>query len=158
MVEDHPLDYQDFEGSSRRAITAREASSSGTGACTITRRPGTAKRARSSSGGVEERGSEVRPRGGKAAGRIRAGEDEKGREVLAPDQEEGSPCDQADILAKNRSVALRQDAGGCRRSRSAGSRQEKLDHIRLREALEDEDLRDAPVTPMPRGRDRCSRP
>ncbi len=152
MVEDHPLDYRDFEG----LIPEH---SYGAGSVIIWDRGFY----RHPSGEEGKKGEQLLRQelkngdlkfvleGEKLQGEfalVKTGRDDKSW-LLLKKKDRYATAD--DILSLNRSVVSRktlEDIAKADPKRS--SRQQKTDRIRLGEAMEEEDLRDAPLKPMPR--------
>jgi DNA ligase D-like protein (predicted ligase)/DNA ligase D-like protein (predicted 3'-phosphoesterase) len=151
MVEDHPLDYKDFEG-------VIPEGNYGAGSVIIWDRG----LYRHPAAG-DERENEQLLREGLSKGDLKfvlAGEKLQGEFALvrmARDRKswlllkkKDRYAGKGDILGKNRSVASQktlEEVFAAGPVESYG--QKKLEHIRLREALESKDLRDAPLMPMP---------
>jgi bifunctional non-homologous end joining protein LigD len=153
MVEDHPLDYKDFEG-------VIPEGNYGAGSVIIWDR-GLYRHPSAQDGnkseqllrdGLSKGDLKFVLAGEKLQGEfalVKTGKDEKSWLLLKKKDRYAST---GDILQENRSVLSDKtleevfDAGA---QKSSG--QKKIDQIRLREALESEELRDAPVTPMPHG-------
>jgi bifunctional non-homologous end joining protein LigD len=153
MVEDHPFDYRDFEG-------VIPEGNYGAGSVIIWDRgfyqhPAAKDR--------EE--SEKLLLDGLNKGNMKfvlAGEKLRGEFALVKTKMDGKSwlllkkkdnfATKEDILQENRSVAsqktLEEVAAG---NPESASRQSKINQIRQREAMESEDLQEAPVTPMPHG-------
>ena len=153
MVEDHPLDYKDFEG----LIPEHNY---GAGSVIIWDRglyhhPSTKDRKEGEKllqDGLKKGDMKFALEGEKLRGEfalVKTRKDEKSW-LLLKKKDPYATTD--DILKENRSVISNKtledvSKGNPRKS----SRQKKLDQIRFREALEGEDLKDAPAKPMPRG-------
>lgn len=153
MVEDHPLAYKDFEG-------VIPEGNYGAGGVIIWDR-GHYRHPAARDGEENERllldglrkgDLKFVLEGEKLRGEfalVRTGRDGKSW-LLLKKKERSAPA--GEILADNRSVASGRtleellDAGG-----GEPSRRGKVDRVRLREALESEDLGDAPIAPMPHG-------
>ncbi len=150
MVEDHPLDYKDFEG-------VIPEGSYGAGSVIIWDRG-----SYHHPSARDEDESEKLLLDGFRKGNMKfalEGEKLRGEFALVRTRKDGKSwlllkkkdrnAAQGDILKENRSVVSRKtleemlEAG-----RSKSFRQKKLDQIRLHEAVESEDLQDAPVKPM----------
>ena len=152
-VEDHPLDYQDFEG-------VIPEGNYGAGSVIVWDRglyqhPAAKDREESEKlllAGLSKGDLKFVLAGEKLRGEfalVRTARDEKSWLLL---KKKDSYATQRDILKENRSVVSHktlEEIAAANPEKS--SRPEKLDQIRLREALESEDLRDAPVKPMPHG-------
>ena len=151
MVEDHPLDYRDFEG-------VIPEGNYGAGSVIIWdrglyRHPAAGDENENEKllrDGLRKGDLKFVLEGEKLRGEfalVKTGKDEKSWLLLKKkDRSAGT----GDILKENRSVASHKTleevfAAGPEKS----SRQKKIEQIRLREALESEELKDAPVTPMP---------
>jgi bifunctional non-homologous end joining protein LigD len=152
-VEDHPLDYQDFEG-------VIPEGNYGAGSVIVWDRgfyqhPAARDRQESEQlllDGLSKGNLKFVLAGEKLRGEfalVRTARDEKSWLLL---KKKDSYATKADILGENRSVAshktLEEIAAANPRM---SSRQKKIDQIRLREALESADLQDAPLKPMPHG-------
>ena len=152
-VEDHPLDYKDFEG-------VIPEGNYGAGGVIIWDR---GFYHHPSSRDKDE--SEKRLLDGFRKGDLKfvlEGEKLQGEFALVKTRKDGKSwlllkkkdrnATQEDILKENRSVVSRKtleemlEAGGSR-----SFRQKKVSQVRLHEAMESEDLKDAPVKPMPHG-------
>ena len=153
MVEDHPLEYKDFEG-------VIPESSYGAGSVIIWdrgfyRHPSARDHTESEKlllDGFRKGNMKFVLEGEKLQGEfalVKTGKDGKSWLLLKKkDQKEA----QADILKENRSVVSRKTLEEMLEAeRSRSFRQKKLNQIRLYEAAESEDLEDAPVKPMPHG-------
>jgi bifunctional non-homologous end joining protein LigD len=151
MVEDHPLDYQDFEG----LIPEHNY---GAGSVIIWDR-GFYRHPSDSDGKESERllleglrkgDMKFVLEGEKLQGEfalVKTRKDEKSWLLL---KKKDRYATLEDILKENRSVVSDKTLENISEADpKKSSRQEKLNQIRLREALEGQDLKDAPVTPMP---------
>ncbi len=153
MVEDHPLDYKDFEG-----IIPEH--NYGAGSVIIWDRgfyhhPSSSQRKESERLLLE----------GLRKGDLKFildGEKLQGEFALVKTKKDGKSwlllkkkdryAVLKDILKKNRSVVSRKTLEDVTKDNPRkASRQEKMNQIRIREAMESEDLSDAPVKPMPHG-------
>jgi bifunctional non-homologous end joining protein LigD len=153
MVEDHPLEYKDFEG-------VIPEGNYGAGSVIIWDRGSYHHPA-----ARDEKESEKLLLEGFRKGNLKfvlEGEKLRGEFALVKTGKDGKSwlllkkkdryASKGEILKENRSVVSRKtleemlEAG-----RSKSFRQKKLSQIRLREAMESEDLRQAPVKPMPHG-------
>src|SRR3989339_2056284 len=151
MVEDHPLDYKDFEGMIPEG-------NYGAGSVIVWDRgfyqhPAARDRQESEQlllDGLSQGNMKFVLAGEKLQGEfalVRTAKDEKSWLLVKKKDRYAS---NEDILGDNRSVVshktLEEIAAA---TPSAPSRQKKIDQIRRREAMESEDLKDAPVKPMP---------
>ncbi len=151
MVEDHPLDYRDFEG-------VIPEGNYGAGSVIIWDRgfyrhpsDGDGKESeRLLREGLRKGDMKFVLEGEKLRGEfalVKTRKDEKSWLLL---KKKDRYATAEDILRENRSVVsdrTLEDVSEADPKKS--SRQKKMDQIRLREAMEGEDLKDAPVTPMP---------
>jgi len=152
MVEDHPLDYQNFEGRIPehnygaggvivwdRGVYHHPSAEDGKEGERLLRE------------GLKKGDLKFVLEGEKLQGEfalVKTRKDEKSWLLL---KKRDSHATAKDILTKNRSVIsgkTLEDVSEAAPKKS--SRQKKLDQIRLREALETEELRSAPVKPMPK--------
>lgn len=153
MVEDHPLDYKDFEG----LIPEHNY---GAGSVIIWDR-GTYHHPSAEDGkaseklfreGLEKGDLKFLLEGEKLRGEfalVKTRKDEKSWLLL---KKKDRYATTEDVLKENRSVVSNRTLEDVSEDNPRqSSRQKKLDQIRFREALEAEELRDAPETPMPRG-------
>ena len=151
MVEDHPLDYQDFEG-------VIPEGNYGAGSVIIWDR-GFYRHPSDSDGKESERflleglrkgDMKFVLEGKKLQGEfalVKTRKDEKSWLLL---KKKDRYATTEDILTENRSVLSDKTLEDVSKANPKNSpQQEKLDRIRLREAMEGEDLRGAPVVPMP---------
>lgn len=151
MVEDHPLDYKDFEG-------VIPEGSYGAGSVIIWDRgfyhhPSTRDEDKSEKlllDGLRKGNMKFVVEGEKLQGEfalVKTGKDGKSWLLL---KKKDRNATKGDILKENRSVVSQKtleemlEAGG-----SKSFRQKKLNQIHLHEAVESQDLQDAPVKPMP---------
>jgi bifunctional non-homologous end joining protein LigD len=153
LVEDHPLDYQNFEGNI-------PAGSYGAGSVIVWDK-GLYHHPSANEGeddekrlleGLAKGDLKIVLHGEKLRGEfalVKTAKDDKSWLLIKKRDRHATP---EDVLAKNRSVAsgrtleeTAESAAGSPPSRT------KADRIRLREAMEDPALRDAPAAPMPRG-------
>ncbi len=152
MVEDHPLDYKDFEG-------VIPEGSYGAGSVIIwdrgfyhhssTRDENASERLLLD--GLRKGDMKFVLEGQKLQGEfalVRMGKDGKSWLLLKKKDQNAT---QGDILKENRSVVSRKTLEEMLETGSSKSfRQKKMSQIRLHEATENENLDDAPVKPMPR--------
>ena len=153
MVEDHPLDYKDFEG-------VIPEGNYGAGSVIIWDRgfyhdPSAGDRKESErllSAGSRKGHMKFVLNGEKLQGEfalVKTGKDDKSWLLL---KKKDAYATVEDILKKNRSVESNKTLEDVSEANPKNaSRQKKMDQIRLREAMEREDLKDAPITPMPTG-------
>jgi bifunctional non-homologous end joining protein LigD len=151
MVEDHPLDYKDFEG-------VIPEGNYGAGSVIIWdrgfyRHPSARDEKESAKllrDGLRKGDLKFVLEGEKLQGEfalVKMGRDEKSWLLL---KKKDSYAVKGDILTENRSVVSHKTLEEVFKAKPGeSSGQKKIDQIRLREALESEELRDAPVTPMP---------
>ncbi|MHB8069281.1 MAG: non-homologous end-joining DNA ligase [Desulfobaccales bacterium] len=151
-VEDHPLDYQDFEG-------VIPEGNYGAGAVIVWDRgfyqhPAAKDREENERlllEGLEKGNLKLVLAGEKLQGEfalVRTKMDEKSWLLL---KKKDSYATKGDILQEDHSVASRktlEELAAAQPRGAAGSK--KINQVRLREALESADLKDAPVKPMPR--------
>ena len=152
-VEDHPLDYQDFEG-------VIPEGNYGAGSVIVWDRgfyqhPAAKDRQESEQlllDGLSKGDMKFVLAGEKLRGEfalVRTARDEKSWLLL---KKEDSYATKGDILGENRSVVSNKTLEEISETTPESSfRQKKLNQIRLQEALESEVLQDAPVKPMPHG-------
>jgi len=152
MVEDHPLEYGDFEG-------VIPAGNYGAGSVIIWDRgfyhhPSAGDKEESERlllDGLRKGHVTFVLEGEKLRGEfalVKTGKDEKSWLLLKKNDRYALT---EDILRKNRSIESHKTLGDVSKAGPMeSSRQKKMDRIRLREAEEREDLKDAPTTPMPR--------
>ena len=153
MVEDHPLDYKDFEG-------VIPEGNYGAGSVIIWDRgfyhhPSAGDRRESERlllDGLRKGDVKFVLDGEKLRGEfalVKTAKDEKSW-LLLKKKDRHATTD--DILKENRSVESNKTLEDVSEANpNNASRQKRLDQIRLREAMEREDLKDAPITPMPHG-------
>ncbi len=153
MVEDHPLDYQDFEG----LIPEHNY---GAGSVIIWDRgyyhhpsAGDGKESeRLLREGLKKGDMKFVLEGEKLLGEfalVKTRKDEKSWLLL---KKKDRHATRSDILTRNRSVTSGKTLEDVSKADpKKTSRQKKMDQIRLREALEEEDLPDAPMKPMSQG-------
>jgi len=153
MVEDHPLDYKDFEG----VIPEHNY---GAGSVIIWDRgfyhhPSGSQRKESERlllEGLRKGDIKFILDGEKLQGEfalVKTKKDEKSWLLL---KKKDRYAILKDILKKNRSVVSRKTLEDVTKDNPRkSSRQEKMNQIRIRETMEGQDLGDAPVKPMPRG-------
>src|SRR5574341_559157 len=151
MVEDHPLDYKDFEG-------VIPEGSYGAGSVIIWDRgfyhhPSTRDETESEKlllDGLKKGNMKFVLEGAKLHGEfalVKMGKDGKSWLLLKKKDRNAA---QADILKENRSAVSHKTMEELLETGTAKSfRQKKLNQIRLHEAMESEDLNDAPIKPMP---------
>ncbi len=151
LVEDHPLDYKDFEGLIPEG-------SYGAGSVIIWDRgfyhhPSEGDENESERlllDGFRKGNMKFVLEGEKLQGAfalVKTGKDGKSWLLL---KKKDRNATKGDILKENRSVVSRKSLEEMlEASRSKSFRQKKLNQIRLHETIESEDLRDAPVKPMP---------
>jgi len=153
MVEDHPLDYKDFEG-------VIPEGNYGAGSVIIWdggfyQHPSSKNRKENEKllrEGLRKGDMKFILEGEKLHGEfalVKTGRDDKSWLLL---KKKDRYATGKDILDENRSVVSNktlEDFLGAKSDKS--SRHKKIEWIRLREAIESEDLKDAPVKPMPRG-------
>ncbi len=151
MVEDHPLDYKDFEG-------VIPEGNYGAGSVIIWDRgfyhhPSAQDENESEKlllDGFRKGNMKLVLEGEKLHGEfalVRTGEDGKSWLLL---KKKDRNATKGDILKENRSVVSQKTLEEMLEAdRSKSFRQKKLNQIRLHEAMESEDLQDAPVKPMP---------
>lgn len=153
MVEDHPLDYKDFEG-------VIPEGNYGAGSVIIWdrgfyRHPSERDGKESEKllrDGLKKGDMKFVLEGEKLQGEfalVKTGRDEKSWLLL---KKKDRYAAKGDILKENRSVLSNktlEEVFEARPEKSSG--QKKLNQIRLREAMESEELKDAPVKPMPHG-------
>src|SRR4030043_4509 len=152
-VEDHPLDYKDFEG-------VIPEGSYGAGSVIIWdrgfyRSPAARDENESEKlllDGFRKGNMKFVLEGEKLQGEfalVKTGKDGKSWLIL---QKKDGHAAQGDILKENRSVVSRKTLEEMLEAGSSQSfQQRKLNQIRLHETIEREDLHDAPVKPMPHG-------
>ncbi len=152
-VEDHPLDYQDFEG-------VIPEGNYGAGSVIVWDRgfyqhPAARDREESEKlllEGLSKGDLKFVLAGEKLRGEfalVRTAKDEKSWLLL---KKKDSYATEGDILTENRSVVSHKTLEEIAEATPEGSfTQKKLNQIRRGEALESEDLQDAPVKPMPHG-------
>ncbi len=155
MVEDHPLDYKDFEG-------VIPEGNYGAGSVIIWDRgfyhhPSAKDRKENEKlllDGLRKGDMKFVLEGEKLRGEfalVKTGRDEKSWLLL---KKKDRYAIKSDVLEENRSVVSNktlEDVSEARLEKSSG--QKKINQIRLREAMEGGDLKDAPVKPMPHGID-----
>jgi len=153
MVEDHPLDYKDFEG-------VIPEGNYGAGSVIIWDRgfyhhPSTRDENESEKlllEGLRKGDMKFVLEGEKLRGEfalVKTGKDGKSWLLLKKKDRNAVP---GDILRENRSVVSQKTLEEMLESGAQKSfRQKKTNQIRLHEAIESEDLKDAPVKPMPSG-------
>ncbi len=153
MVEDHPLDYRDFEGLIPEG-------NYGAGSVIIWDRgvyhhPSTHERAESERlllDGLQKGNMKFVLEGEKLRGEfalVRTGKEGKTWLLMKKKDRAAVP---GDVLSENRSVVSHKTLEEILDAEAKGHfRQKKAHQIRLHEALESEDLKDAPERPMPRG-------
>ncbi len=153
MVEDHPLDYRDFEGLIPEG-------NYGAGSVIVWDRgvyhhPSAGDRKESERllrEGLKKGDMKFVREGEKHQGEyalVKTRTDDKSWLLLKKKDSHATP---ADILKENRSVISGRTLEEVSADDPKGSsRKRRMDRIRLREAIEGEELRDAPVKPMPRG-------
>jgi len=152
MVEDHPLDYKDFEG-------VIPEGNYGAGSVIIWDKG----LYRHPSAG-DEKESEQLLLAGLRKGDLKfvlAGEKLQGEFALVKTGKDGKSwlllkkkdryASTGDILQENRSVVSDKTLEEVFEAGAQKTSQTKIDQIRLREAMESEELRDAPAAPMPHG-------
>ncbi|HEY6874119.1 MAG TPA: non-homologous end-joining DNA ligase [Geobacteraceae bacterium] len=151
MVEDHPFDYKDFEG-------VIPEGNYGAGSVIIWdrgfyRHPAARDRVENERlllDGLKKGDVKFVLKGGKLQGEfalVKTGKDGKSWLLL---KKKDRYATGADILAENRSVVSGRTLEDVFRAKPGKpSGQKKIDRIRLREALESEALREAPLAPMP---------
>ncbi|RPJ07800.1 MAG: hypothetical protein EHM36_06320 [Deltaproteobacteria bacterium] len=153
MVEDHPLDYKDFEG-------VIPEGNYGAGGVIIWDRgfyhhPSVGDENENEKlllAGLRKGDMKFVLEGEKLQGAfalVKTRKDEKSWLLL---KKKDRYAAKGEILKENRSVVSRKTLEEMLEAdRSKSFRQKKLDQIRLHEAMESEDLQDAPVKPMPHG-------
>jgi bifunctional non-homologous end joining protein LigD len=153
MVEDHPLDYKDFEGLIPEG-------NYGAGSVIVWDRgfyhyPSGAERKEGERLLLEGLGKgdlKFVLEGEKLQGEfalVKTRKDEKSWLLL---KKKDRFATEQEILGQNRSVVSRKTLEEISEDDpKSSSRQKRVDRIRLREALEGEELKDAPVKPMPKG-------
>jgi len=151
MVEDHPLDYKDFEG-------VIPEGNYGAGSVIIWdrglyRHPSARDESESEKllrDGLRKGDLKFVLEGEKLRGEfalVKMGKDEKSWLLL---KKKDRYAAKREILRENRSVLSDKTLEEVFEANPGGSSgQKKIDQIRLREALESEELKDTPVTPMP---------
>ncbi|MEW6001300.1 MAG: DNA polymerase ligase N-terminal domain-containing protein, partial [Nitrospirota bacterium] len=151
MVEDHPLDYKDFEG-------VIPEGNYGAGSVIIWDRgfyhhPSTIDRKESEKlllDGLRKGNMKFVLAGEKLRGEfalVKTGRDEKSWLLL---KKKDRYAVKEDILKESRSVVSKKTLEEVFEAKPEKSfRQKKINQIRLHEAMESEDLKDAPVKPMP---------
>jgi bifunctional non-homologous end joining protein LigD len=153
MVEDHPLDYKDFEG-------VIPEGNYGAGSVIIWDRgfyhhPSAKDRKENEKlllDGIRKGDIKFVLEGEKLQGEfalVKTGRDEKSWLLL---KKKDRYAIKSDVLEENRSVVSSKTLEDVSEARLEKSfRQKKINQIRLREAMEMGDLKDAPVKPMPHG-------
>jgi bifunctional non-homologous end joining protein LigD len=153
MVEDHPLDYKDFEG-------VIPEGNYGAGSVIIWdkgfyRHPSARDERESEKlllDGLRKGNMKFVLEGEKLHGEfalVKTGKDGKSWLLLKKKDRNAA---KGDILKENRSVVSRKTLEELLETdRSKSFKQKKVNQIRLHEALESEDLKDAPVRPVPHG-------
>jgi bifunctional non-homologous end joining protein LigD len=153
MVEDHPLDYQDFEG-------VIPEGNYGAGSVIVWDRgfyqhPAAKDRKESEQlllDGLSKGNMKFVLEGEKLQGEfalVRTAKDEKSWLLL---KKKDSYATKEDIIGDNQSVVSHKTLEEISEANPEGSfRQKTIEQIRLVEAMESEDLKEAPVKPMPHG-------
>ncbi len=152
MVEDHPFDYKDFEG-------VIPEGNYGAGSVIIWDRgvyhhPSTRDRKESEKlllDGLKKGDLKFVLEGEKLQGEfalVKTGMGEKSWLLL---KKKDRYAEKGDILRENRSVLSGKTLEDVSKANPVKSSGQKINRIRLREAMESEDLTDAPVKPMPHG-------
>jgi bifunctional non-homologous end joining protein LigD len=153
MVEDHPFDYKDFEG-------VIPEGNYGAGSVIIWdrgfyRHPSAIDRKESEKlllDGLRKGNMKFVLEGEKLQGEfalVKTGRDEKSWLLL---KKKDRYAIKKDILMENRSVVSNKTLEDVSEANPGKSfKQKKINHTRLREAMETENLHDAPVKPMPHG-------
>ena len=152
MVEDHPLDYRDFEG----VIPEGNYGAGGVilwdrGFYRYPSAGGEMEGARRLRDGLKKGTIKFMLDGEKLHGEfalVKTGKDDKSWLLL---KKRDRYATEEDILRRNRSVLSGRTLEEVAAAEPRKSSRKRMDRIRLREALEGEDLKDAPARPMPHG-------
>ncbi len=152
MVEDHPFDYKDFEG-------VIPEGNYGAGSVIIWDRgfyhhPSTGERKKSEKlllDGLRKGDMKFVLEGEKLQGEFALVKTGMGKNSWLLLKKKDRYAIKGDILGENRSVVSDKTLEDVSEAKPGKSSRQKMNQIRLREAMESEDLKDAPVKPMPHG-------